>query len=139
MSDKQSRYSHVRILESSDARAVVHWRYALSELENYKVVNPDAMGWFDWADEYWTVYPDGIAIRKQVLRNSDVTLPREWQESIVINGAGQRPEDNINLDAVTFTNMQGETGTYIWKLKTSQDFAVPDGPQTSDKPANPNI
>jgi hypothetical protein len=139
MSDKQSRYSHVRILESSDARAVIHWRYALSEVENYKGANPDAMGWFDWADEYWTVYPDGVAIRKQVLKSSDVSLPREWQESIVINGAGQRPEDNINLDAVILANMRGETATYTWKLKTSRDFAVPDGPQAFDKPANPNI
>ena len=33
MSDKQSRYSRVRILESGPARAVIHWRYALSEVE----------------------------------------------------------------------------------------------------------
>ena len=31
MSDKQSRYSRVNILESNDARVVVHWRYALVE------------------------------------------------------------------------------------------------------------
>jgi hypothetical protein len=139
MSDKQSRYSHVRILESNDARTIIHWRYALSEVENYKGANPDAMGWFDWADEYWTIYPDGIAIRKQVLRSSDLSKVREWQESIVINGAGQRPEDDINLDAITLANMQGETATYSWKLKTSRDFDFPTGPQAFPKPAHPNI
>jgi hypothetical protein len=28
MSDKQCRYSHVRIIENTDARIVIHWRYA---------------------------------------------------------------------------------------------------------------
>jgi hypothetical protein len=139
MSDKQSRYSHVRILESNDARVVVHWRYALSEVENYKGAHPNMMGWFDWADEYWTVYPDGVAIRKQVLRSTDLSKVHEWQESIVINGAGQRPEDNINLDAVTLANMNGETATYRWPLKTNRDFDFPAGPQTFDKPTSPNI
>ncbi len=40
MSDKQSRYSRVRILESTDARAVIHWRYALSETDFYKGAYP---------------------------------------------------------------------------------------------------
>jgi hypothetical protein len=139
MSDKQSRYSHVRILESNDARAVVHWRYALSEVENYKGAHPDEMGWFDWADEYWTVYPDGVAIRRQVLHTSDVSKPHEWQESIVIHGAGQRPEDNINLDAITLANMKGETATYTWPLKTKWELTFPAGPRTFDKPERPNI
>ena len=139
MSDKQSRYSHVRILESNDARAVVHWRYALSEVENYKGAHSGLMGWFDWADEYWTVYPDGIAIRKQVLHTTDTSKPHEWQESIVIHGPGQHPEDNINLDAVTLANMQGETATYTWPLKTKWEFTFPAGPRTFDKPNHPNI
>jgi hypothetical protein len=139
MSDKQSRYSHVRILESNDARAVIHWRYALSEVENYKGANPDSMGWFDWADEYWTVYPDGIAIRRQMLHTTDTSKPHEWQESIVIHGAGQWPEDNINLDAITLANMQGETATYTWPLKTKWEFTFPAGPRTFDKPDHPNI
>ena len=74
MSDKQDRYSHVNIVESSDARVVVHWRYALAEVEHYLGAEPDPLtGWFDWADEYWTVYPDGVAIRKQVLHPTDQT------------------------------------------------------------------
>lgn len=86
MSDKQSRYSHVSVLQSSNARAVIHWRYALAEARNYEGAHPDTLtGWFDWADEYWTMYPDGVAVRKQVLRSSALDAPHEWQETIVIN------------------------------------------------------
>ena len=61
MSDKQVRYSHVRILESTSARAGVHWRYALSEVEKYGIADSATpKDWGDWADEYWTVYPDEI-------------------------------------------------------------------------------
>jgi hypothetical protein len=31
MSDRECRYSHVRLLYSSPARAVIHWRYALTD------------------------------------------------------------------------------------------------------------
>ena len=131
MSDKQARYSHVRVLENTDARAVVHWRYALSEVEHYKGANPDPLtGWFDWADEYWTVYPDRVAVRKQVLWSSNMSKGHEWQESIIINQPGTRPEDNVNLDALTLGNMKGESATYSWSEKTPPAFG---------KPANPNM
>jgi hypothetical protein len=150
MSDKQSRYSHVRILESTEARAVVHWRYALSETENYKGAYPDPLtGWFDWADEYWTVYPDGVAVRKQVLWSSHLDGNRkgdpvgradhEFQESIVINGPGQWPEDNINLDAITLANLKGETAVYSWKPKAQDIFDYPHGPNSFPDPADANI
>ena len=59
-------------------------------------------GWFDWADEYWTVYPDGVAVRKQMLWSSHLDDgPHEWQETIVINGPGQRPEVYIENGALT--------------------------------------
>ncbi|MCK4750404.1 MAG: hypothetical protein KAT15_25280, partial [Bacteroidales bacterium] len=45
MSDKQCRYSHVRIIESNDARVVIHWRYALNDVK-YDIAWPDAYtGW----------------------------------------------------------------------------------------------
>lgn len=128
MSDKQARYSHVSILESDPARVVVHWRYALAEVEHYEGANPDPLtGWFDWADEYWTVYPDGIAVRKQVLRSSALDKRREWQETIVIDPPGTRPEDNINWDAITVGNMRGEQATYKWP-PAARTFARPEDP-----------
>jgi Concanavalin A-like lectin/glucanases superfamily len=140
MSDKQERYSHVSVVESNNARVVVHWRYALPEVEEYKIAWPDPYtGWGDWVDEYWTVYPDGIAVRKQVLHSSVVDLPHEWQESIVLNQPGSKPEDDIHWDAVTLENMQGESKTYRWNPKPAGRFTKPDGPAGVTGPPDPNI
>jgi len=131
MSDKQNRYSHVRIVENSDARTVIHWRYGLCEVQNSTCANPDpATGWTDWADEYFTVYPDGVAVRKQVLWTSNFTRWHEFQETIIINGPGTRPEDNIEPAALTLGNMKGETKTYSWS---------PVAPKKVDGPEDPNI
>lgn len=140
MSDKQSRYSHVNILESDDARVVVHWRYALAEVEKYLGAWRDpATGWSDWADEYWTVYPDGVAVRKQVLHSTDIDRTHEWQETIVLHQPGSRPEDDINLDAITLANMQGASQTYTWKPKPAGEFGTPHGPPAVTGPPDPNI
>ena len=41
----------VQILESGEARAVVHWRYALTDVY-YQIARADpATGWGDWSDE----------------------------------------------------------------------------------------
>ena len=115
MSDKQDRYSHVRIIENNDARIVVHWRYAQCECEHYLGNYPDPLtGWTDWADEYFTIYPDGVSARKVIAWTTYVKSWHEFQETIVINGAGTRPEDNINPEALTIANMNGESDTYTW-------------------------
>ncbi len=136
MSDRQNRYSRVTILESTPARAVVRWRYALADSRTLQgaYADPDT-GWSDWAEETWTVYPDGVAVRKQVLFSNAPDDPEddhEWQESIVINGPGQRPEDSINSDALTLANMNGETKTYSWGIKTDNAFTLPKGPDKLD-------
>jgi len=136
MSDKQVRYSHVRILESTPARVVIHWRYALSEVERYGISDaPSPTVWGDWADEYWTVYPDGVAIRRQVLWS---TVPEreqtEFQESIVLIPAGETPEDSIHFDALTFANLKGDERTYSWQPKTEKGLALPKGPEHFPEP-----
>lgn len=140
MSDKQGRYSRVNIVETTDARAVVHWRYALAEVEqgHGAWTDPDT-GWFDWADEYWTVYPDGVAIRKQVLHSTDPLRPHEWQETIVLHQPGKTPGDDINNDAVTLENMQGATQTYTWRHKPAGDLGPPLAPAKVTGPPDPNI
>ena len=143
MSDRQNLFSRVEIVESSPARAVIHWRYALIDSRSAKgaYANPET-GWFDWADEYWTIYPDGVAIRQQVLQSSapeDAKDFHEWQESIVINGPGQRPEDNIEPDALTLVNMAGDSHIYSWQPKTNADFDYPKGPDKLDLPVGANI
>jgi hypothetical protein len=115
MSDKQARYSHVRILESSDARVVVHWRYAPTDLY-YKLPYRDEMtGWGDWVDEYYTIYPDSVGVRKATIHTGSPQKDWiEYQEGIVVNQPGTIPEDNINFDAVSFANLEGESKTYRW-------------------------
>jgi len=114
MSDKQARFSHVRIIENNDARVVIHWRYALvNSLYNIAWEDP-LTGWGDWADEYDFIYPDGVGIRKQKVWSSRIEEAREFQESIVLNQPGTRPEDNIELGAVTIVNMEGQTHTHSW-------------------------
>jgi len=115
MSDKQTRYSHVRIIESNDARVVVHWRYSPVDLD-YNLPYVDKLtGWGDSVDEYYTIYPDSIGVRKATIYSSS---PKddwiEYQESIVINQPGTIPEDNINYDAVSFANLKGQSKTYTW-------------------------
>ena len=115
MSDKQNRYAHVRILENTPARTVIHVRYGQCEVEQDTCANPDPLtGWTDWADDYYTVYPDEVAARKTVAWSSKLDVAPEFQETIIINPAGTRPEDNIETDALTFVNMKGETHTYSW-------------------------
>ena len=141
MSDKQVRYSHVRILESTPARVVIHWRYALSEVENYAIGDADSpTAWGDWADEYWIIYPDHVAVRRSVFWSTAAERDKaEFQESIVIVPPGETPEDSIHLDALTFVNLEGEAATYSWQQKAMEGLTLPKGPTAFPKPVNPAI
>ncbi len=131
MSDKQCRYSHVRVIESTDARAVVHWRYALSDVF-YTIARTDpATGLGDWTDEIHTIYPDGTAVREINLHSSQPAEPHEWHEGIIVMGPGFSPETALEPAGLTMANAAGETVTYSWK-----DEAPPRNP---GKPAHASI
>ena len=109
MSDKQCRYAHVRVIENHDARVVVHWRYALCDVM-YRIANLHD-GWGAWADEYYYIYPDGVAVRYFIvygLGGCSITEPA------ALNNPGERPEDNLNIDAVAMANMEGQVRSYSW-------------------------
>ncbi len=109
MSDAQCRFSHVRVIESTDARVVVHWRYALLDvLYRQSGVDPTT-GWGYWGDEYYTIYPDGVGVRN--------VLPGTggWQETIFFNEPGTKPEDNCELEAITLVNLKGQSRNYSWE------------------------
>ncbi len=117
MGDKQARYTHVRMLENTPARVVVHWRYALSGIR-HQLFPEDENGWSDWADEYWTIYPDGIAARKQVLWSKRYETDKgsmQWQETIFFCQPGTRPQDNVDMTALTFMDMSGNKASYSWE------------------------
>ncbi len=114
MSDKRCQFSNVRILESNDARAVVHWRYALIDNLNIMARVDSLTGFGEWADEIYTIYPDGVGVRKITLHSAQPQSQHEWQEGIVVMGPGQRPEQVLAPGGLTLANMKGETYTYDW-------------------------
>jgi len=118
MQDIHCRYSQVRIIENTEARIVVHWRYAPVSSRDHLWIRDDKTGWAFWVDEYYTFYPDGVGLRKMVWRRpgADDNYP-PWiqkQETIVLCHPGQKPEDVINLDFLTLANFKGESQTYTW-------------------------
>jgi hypothetical protein len=118
MSDKQCRFSHVRILESSDARAVVHWRYAPIGV-GYLPAYPDPLtDWFDWTDEIHTIYPDGVAVRKIVVHSSRPDAEREWHEGIVVMGPGTTPNDALEPSGLLLANSRGASVEISWEKTT---------------------
>jgi hypothetical protein len=131
MSDKQCRFSQVKILESSPARVVVHWRYAPVDV-NYTpaYVDPET-GWADWTDETHILYPDGIGVRKVTAYTSGPMSRREWHEGIVVMGPGMSPETALDPAGLTLVNESAETHTYSWEKATP--------PKKPAEPANANI
>lgn len=126
MSDKHNRYAHVRVLESTPARAVIQVRYGQCEVEHSICAHPNPFtGWTDIADDYYTVYPDGVAARRAVAWTTNFKAGHEFQETIVINPPGTTPEDNIQPDALTLVNMQGQTQTYSWKQSAPKGISGP--------------
>jgi hypothetical protein len=122
MSDKQCRYSQVRIIESNNARVVVHWRYAPVDVRyEHPFIDPNT-GWFDWVDEYYVIYPDASGVRAITVKSNGLDKWIEFQESIVINQPGTLPDDNIELGAVSVANMEGKHITYVWDAKGGPDF-----------------
>ena len=109
MSDTQCRSSRVSIVENNDARVMVHWRYLQMDVRFRQRDLRNQTGWGEWGDEYYYIYPDGVGVRK--------LLPGRggWQETILLNEPGTRPEDNVELKACTLVNLKGKSKTYSWE------------------------
>ena len=118
MSDKKTKYSSVKIIESNPARVVVKWRYGLVDvLGNFAFEDPET-GWGDWTNETYYIYPDMTAVRKDVLLSNAPHAAHEWQESMVVLAPGQRPEDVLEYEALTLANIDGDTKTFSWEHET---------------------
>ncbi|MHC4665624.1 MAG: Calx-beta domain-containing protein, partial [Planctomycetota bacterium] len=107
MQDHDSRHSNVRIIHSSPARVIVHWRYHPSTLAN-KIPFVDETGWGDTVDEYHYVYPDETAVRDTTLYTSRPNVFNEWHEAIPTMGPGQIPEDCLEMQAFSMANAKGQ-------------------------------
>ena len=132
MQDPQCRYSHVRIVENSPARVVVHWRYApLSSRDTLWKVD-EKTGWGLWVDEYHTFYPDGTGLRRVTWRKRFLDREiSEIQETLPLAQVGQGPDDVLERDALKAANMDGETHTYSWPGDPKAESPV--------RPAHANI
>ncbi|MFC1739451.1 LamG domain-containing protein [Planctomycetota bacterium] len=134
MSDKQCRYAHVRMIENNDARVVVHWRYAVNDVL-YRIANMED-GWGAWADEYYYIYPDGVAVRAFTVYN--MWGEHSTTEPASYNNPGERAEDNLNVDALIQANMQGQIRRQSWDPWPSNGKIA--APFSNDLPnANINI
>ena len=135
MSDKQCRYTYVRMIENHDARVVVHWRYAVNDVL-YRIANMRDGSWGAWADEYYYIYPDGVAVRAFTVYN--MRGRHSTTEPASYNNPGERAEDNLNVDALIQANMKGEVRRQRWDPWPSSGRVA--APFTNDLPnANINI
>lgn len=111
--DRQCRYSRVSIIENTDARVVIHWRYALSDaFYQFVAVSDDGNG--EWCDEFYTIYPDMAGVRKMELHYSRPERKHDWEEQIVVLPPGKYPDDVIERDAISLVNMAGDVKKYSW-------------------------
>ncbi len=127
MGDKQCRYSNVRIIENTPARVVIHWRYALAGI-THKIYNETDAKSGEWVDEYWTAYPDGVVVRNQVLWSGFDPKDQknyQFQETIFFNQPGTKPQDNVNYEAITFADLDGNKSSYSWEKGAPKSFDLP--------------
>jgi len=109
MSDMLCRFSNARIIHRSDARVVVHWRNASASID-YRWPALDTNAWGIWSDEYWTIYPDGISIRHQLVHNNtDKPITAELNQNEILCHPGQATEDVMNDAGVIIANTDGAT------------------------------
>ncbi|MCD6333172.1 MAG: LamG domain-containing protein [Bacteroidales bacterium] len=107
MQDRHCRFSHVRIIENTDARVVVHWRYApVSAYNNTWRVDPKT-GWECWIDEYYYIYPDASAIRKVSWKKGTLGYPRQFQETLALLQPGQVLSDLLEVDFTQVADYEG--------------------------------
>lgn len=123
MSDMLCRYSNVRIISSTDARVIVHWRNSSASIA-YEWPMTDANGWGIWTDEYWTIYPDGVAVRHQVVNNNtSATINCEMNQNEILHQPRQTTDDVLLDNAVIVANTDGNTQTwYRSKKEPSNDL-----------------
>lgn len=119
MQDVRCQYSHVRILESTPARAVVHWRYAPVSSRGRRWPAAPRTGWDWWVDETYTFFPDGTAVRKiaWVEPGPEPGSRLPWlqlQETSILCHPGENAKDVLERQALTLLNLAGERHTYGW-------------------------
>jgi len=125
MQDTAHVFNHVRIIENTPARAVVHYRYAVADILGKFPHYDKQTGWGDWAEMYYYIYPDGVAAKKMVCWSD--TVNHEWQETLVIYPPGKGAEDILDTqECVTLANLEGEANVFAHsgELKRPDDSYI---------------
>ncbi|MHC4215726.1 MAG: hypothetical protein ACYSWP_20455, partial [Planctomycetota bacterium] len=126
MQDHDSRHSNSRVIQSTPARVIVHWKYHPSTLKN-KIPFVDETGWGDTVDEYHYVYPDESAVRDTTLYTSAPNVFNEWHEAIPTMGPGQIPEDCMDMKALMMTNAAGDVLEFDFEKGFPENKEFKDG------------
>ena len=121
MSDYQARHSHVRLIENTDARVLVHWRYASVDVL-YKHPNSckNKDNWGVWTDEYIYIYPDGVGVRKVDNHGSRDYYggpkggPIGFHDTQFLSEPLTKPEDNVYLQSLTIISPDGKVSELDW-------------------------
>jgi hypothetical protein len=128
--DRDCRFSHVRIIENTDARVVIHWRYALNDAF-YTILGHKENPRGEWCDEFYVIYPDQMGVRKMELHYTVPERKHDWEEQIVLLPPGKYPDDVIDKESITLVNMKGETMNYTWDEKLEIEMPLPKGANMS--------
>jgi len=114
MSDKEAYSNRARIIENTEARVVVHWRYPLKDVLHVHANYIEETGWCDWSEWYYYIYPDGVAAKLMHLWTSG-ERNHEFIEGMAIYGPTQHPEEVIDIDpAVYLADTEGNVTAYDW-------------------------
>jgi hypothetical protein len=126
MQDRECRYSRVDLLESSPARAVVRWRYALNDA-HYRIYHNE------WVDEYYVLYPDGVGVR-QVDLWANVAAQHEVLDTLMVKPPGTRTGELFEDEVATLANLDGarvsvqtfskDRAAYTNFLRDGKDFIM---------------
>jgi hypothetical protein len=130
MQDRHCKYSHVRIIEDTDARKVIHWRYApVSAYDKLRKAN-EKTGWEIWIDEYYYIYPDATAIRKVSWKTEYMCYPRQFQETLPFTEEGQLQGDVIEASYLQVANLKGDIQhfDYVENPAAGKSKVVPENP-----------
>jgi hypothetical protein len=127
--DRHCRFSHVRLIEKSEARVVIHWRYALNDsFYEIAAVSDDGRG--EWCDEYHIIYPDMTGTRIQELHYSKPERRHDWLEQMILLPPGHFPGEVVEKEEVTLVNMKGESENYSYETVGSK-MDLPEGANIS--------
>lgn len=131
MQDRHCRFSHVRIIESTPARAVVHWRYAPVSAHNNTWRPDPKTDWECWVDEYYYVYPDATGIRRVSWKTGSLGKPRQLQETLALLHPGQVVSDLLEKVFVRTADYEGNRGEGLF---VEDPNSPPYGPFKWDDP-----